>query len=101
MNVGLTHPLTQDWDVSLDVVDIASQDKKFESYLERVRIGTEYRLEAIKDYLGIALRAGLADKRPTLGLGLNLFRLIQIDGAFAYDSFIGENSYFGQIRLGW
>lgn len=101
LNVGVTHPITQQWDVSLDVVDLASQDDKFENYLQRLRIGTEYRLDAIKDHLGIALRAGFADKRPTLGLGINLFRIVQLDGAFAYDSFIGENSYFAQVRLGW
>jgi hypothetical protein len=100
-NAGALHPITEDWDIALDWSDIFSQDVRFENYIQRFRIGTEYRLEAIKDVLGVALRTGLADNQITLGLGLNLFRVVQIDGAIAKDQFVGETAYYGQIKLGW
>lgn len=100
-SLGARHPITNDWDVALDWFDIFDQDVRFEKYVERIRLGTEYRLEAIKDMLGIALRAGLADNQLTVGLGLNVFRVVQIDGAIAKDQFIGETAYYGQVRIGW
>ena len=100
-NLGAVHPLTKNWDVALDWADIAAQDSRYQTYIERFRIGTEYRLEAKKDVLGIAFRGGLADKRFTVGLGLNLFRVVQLDGAYAYDQFVGDYVIFGQAKVGW
>lgn len=101
VNLGVVHPLTEEWDVALDWVDIASQDKKFENYFDRFRIGSEYRLDITKDKFGVAFRAGLAEKRPTVGIGFNFFRVVQLDGAYAHDNFIGEDSYFAQLKIGW
>jgi hypothetical protein len=100
-NLGVHHPLTEHWDAEFDWVDIAAQDVRFEKYIDRFRIGTEYRLDAIKDLLGVAGRLGVADRRITLGFGLNLFRALQIDAAYAHDSFVQESSYYAQVRLGW
>ncbi|MBX2989701.1 MAG: hypothetical protein KF749_00885 [Bacteroidetes bacterium] len=33
--------------------------------------------------------------------GLNLLRFLQIDGAFAHDTFTDEKSYFAQVKVGW
>src|SRR5690606_34088397 len=71
-NIGAVHPLTPDWDVAFDWVDITEQDVRFEDYMERLRIGTEYRLDAVKEKLGVAFRIGMADKRFTGGIGFNL-----------------------------
>ena len=101
MNAGTRYAITREWDVAFDIADIAAQDERFENYGQRFRLGTEYRLDAIKDVLGIAPRLGYADSRLTFGVGLNLFRFIQIDGAYAVDSFIQERSYFAQLRIGW
>jgi hypothetical protein len=101
LNLGVTQPITPQWDASFDWVDIVAQDTKHETYVERFRLGTEYRLEAIPRSLGIAVRVGVADKRFAGGLGLNLFRAVQVDGAYAYDTFIGDYSYFAQLKIGW
>jgi hypothetical protein len=101
MNLGTRYPITPEWDVAFDWADIAAQDERFENYGQRLRLGTEYRLDAIKDVLGIAPRLGYADSRITVGLGINLFKLVQLDGAYAYDEFIQERSYFAQVRIGW
>jgi hypothetical protein len=69
VNLGVVHPLTEEWDVALDWVDIASQDKKFENYIDRFRVGSEYRLDVTKDKFGIAFRAGLAENVRPLELG--------------------------------
>jgi len=100
-NLGANYHINKSWDASLDWVDIANQDDKFEHYFDRFRIGTEYRLDAIRDKLGVAFRGGLAAARPTVGLGLNIFNIVQIDGAYAYDPFFSEYAWYGQLRIGW
>ncbi len=101
VNVGARHPITPQWDVALDITDITRQDIRYENYIDRFRFGTEYRLEAMKDILGIAGRVGMADRQWTLGVGLNLFRVFQLDAAYAHDSYVNARSYFLQARLGW
>ncbi len=102
INVGATHPITENWDVSLDWVDVSKQeDVLYVDYPERFRIGTEYRLDAIKQKLGVAFRIGMADERFTGGIGFNIFKALQIDGAYAYDNYVDAYSYYAQIKLGW
>jgi len=101
VNIGVCHPITPNFDVALDWVDIAEQDSRYERIAERIRLGTEYRLKTWKDRLMFAFRVGMADERLTLGLGLNITKYFQIDGAYAYDRFVEAPSYFGQIKIGW
>jgi hypothetical protein len=100
-NFGAVQAVTENWDVAFDLADIAKQDISYEDYWARFRLGTEYRLDAIEDKLGVAFRIGMADKRFTGGIGLNIYRALQLDGAYAYDDFVGSNSYFVQVKLGW
>lgn len=101
LNIGARQPITPQWDVALDIVDLAKQDARFERYAERLRFGMEYRLDAIDDVLGITPRVGMADLQLTLGVGVNVFRVLQIDAAYAHDSYVDSWSYFLQARLGW
>ncbi|MEW6753373.1 MAG: hypothetical protein AB1505_20685 [Candidatus Latescibacterota bacterium] len=96
LNLGVCHPLAPHWDASLDWVDVLAQDDKFASYQGRFRVGTEVRL--LKEVL--ALRGGVADEHLTAGLGLDL-RVLQLDTAYAYDNFVGDNTYYLQLKLGW
>jgi len=100
-NIGAMHSLTPNWDVALDWVDVASQDDAYEEYIERFRLGTEYRLEVAPGSFGAAFRLGLANKRFAGGLGLSFWRVFQLDGAYAFDHFIGDNAFFAQVRFGW
>ena len=100
-NLGIVHPLSDRWDVALEWVDVAAQDERFENTGERIRLGSEYRLEAMKEVLGVAVRAGLADNQITAGLGLNIFRVVQLDAAIAKDTFIDETAYYAQVKIGW
>jgi hypothetical protein len=100
-NIGVTQQITRDFDVAFDLVDVLEQEKLYDKYSERLRIGAEYRLDAIERSLGIVGRIGFADNHPTYGLGLNLFRVVQIDGAYAWDSFVNDFSYYAQLRIGW
>src|SRR5690606_18882039 len=43
LNIGAVHPITENWDAALDIVDLTEKDIRFENYLERIRIGSEYR----------------------------------------------------------
>lgn len=96
MNLGVFYPLNKNWDVSLDVVDILSEDDKFDGFIDRLRIGTEYRLPRYR----LALRGGLAQRHLATGLGLDL-KYLQLDMAYAHDPFVDRGSIFAQIRLGW
>jgi hypothetical protein len=101
MNIGAAHPLYPWWDVGFDWVDIAAQDEGYEDYLQRFRLGTEVRLEAVPGSLGVAFRGGLSDSRLTYGVGLNLFNIVSLDGAHAYDPAIADYAYVVQARFGW
>lgn len=101
VHVGVRQPLTTSWDVALDITDVTAQDIRYENYLDRVRIGTEYRVEVIDQQLGVAGRVGMADRQWTLGIGLNLFRVLHVDAAYGHDTYVNTRSYFVQARLGW
>ena len=100
-NVGISHPINKFWDVSLDWVDIFEQDSRYESTTSRFRFGSEYRWQPWKDKLLLSLRAGVADENFCFGLGLNITKYFQIDGAYAYDRFVDTYSYFSQVKIGW
>jgi hypothetical protein len=101
LNIGARHSITPAWDVALDITDLADQDARYKRYAERIRIGTEYRLDAIDGEFGIVPRLGMSDLQLSVGLGVNLFRVLQIDAAYAHDSYVDAQSYFLQVRLGW
>ncbi len=96
INAGVCHPLRSNWVIAADWVDILAQDDSYDSYLERFRLGTEYRL--LNGLL--ALRGGVADKTLTLGTGLSV-KVLQVDAAYAYDRFVDDRAYMVQLKLGW
>ena len=88
-------------DISLDWVDLFEQDSRYENTLERIRLGAEYRWNPWKDKLLFSVRAGLADENFCFGLGVNITKYFQIDGAYAYDRFVDAYSYYSQIKIGF
>lgn len=94
--IGATHAISEDWSAGLEIADLFANDKKYDGFADRIRVGTEYRL--LDDIF--ALRLGLAAKKATYGLGLN-FKVVQIDAASAQDTFIGDRSYYLQVKVGW
>lgn len=101
MSIGVCHPLTKNWDIAFDWVDIAENDSRFEKTEDRIRLGTEYRFNTLKSLLTITPRLGLSDQRIAVGLGFNILKLIHVDGAYAYDRFVNENAYYAQLKIGW
>lgn len=95
-NIGIQHPVNPNWDVALDWVDLFEQDKTFEKYIDRIRIGTEYRFPQYK--YRYTVRAGIADRHLTFGGGLTL-PYVQIDAAYAKDTFIGKGTFFWQVKV--
>jgi hypothetical protein len=61
----------------------------------------EYRVGVGQDDFVLALRGGMAERRPAFGVGLDFSDVFAIDAAYSNDPFLGEPSYFGQISLGW
>lgn len=100
-NIGINHPVTSNWDVSVDWVDIAEQDSRYDKTTQRVRLGSEYRLNLWNNNFGCAFRVGMSNEKVAFGLGLNFTKYVQIDGAYAYDRFVDSFAYFGQLKFGW
>lgn len=100
-SLGLCHPLTKNWDIALDWVDIAENDTRFEKTEDRIRLGTEYRWNIDEKKLTFTPRLGLSDGRITAGLGLKIYNFLHIDSAYAYDRFVNEYAYFAQLKIGW
>ena len=101
MSVGVCHPLTRNWDIAFDWVDIAENDSRYGNTADRIRLGTEYRFNMSKNLLTITPRLGLSDQRIAMGLGLSLLKFLHLDGAYAYDRFVNENAYYAQLKIGW
>ncbi len=100
INLGANYAINRNWDVSFELADAADQDTRYNFYENRIRLGSEYRMETSSKF-GVAFRAGLADSRLTGGLGFNIFRVCQIDAAYAYDEYVQSYAFYGQIRFGW
>lgn len=101
VNIGVTHPILSNWDASFDWVDMAQQDDQYPSTMARLRLGTEFRLDAIPQMLGLALRGGVENRKLAGGVGVNLFRVVQIDGAYAWDNIVEDYAVYAQVRVGW
>ncbi len=101
MSFGVHHPLSENWDIAFDWVDILENDSRYEESAERIHLGTEYRYNALKDALRIIPRLGMSDKRATVGLGFNIYKNIFVDGAYAYDRFVNKYAYYAQFKIGW
>ncbi|MGA9118053.1 MAG: hypothetical protein WB699_01695 [Bacteroidota bacterium] len=101
INLGASQPVIKGLLVSVDWVDVAAQNQEYEAYIERFRIGAEYTLETSPGGFAVAGRLGLADKRFTGGLGISFWKFVRIDGAYAYDQLIGDNSWFASVVFGF
>lgn len=100
-NIGFSHPITPDWDVALDWVDVAENDTRYGKTTERIGLGTEVRFGVWRDRLRIAVRTGMADDHWTGGLGATILDHVRLDGAVAWDRMVKARSYFAQIKVGW
>jgi len=100
-NLGLHHQLISNLELNFDMVDVLNQAKYYyNNYFDRLRIGAEYRL-----FNNIfAIRAGMAEFKPTFGAGLNIKVkniIIDLDLAYAYNNLTNTPGYFFQIHLGY
>ncbi len=99
--LGVHHKLIENLEVNMDFVDIFAQDSYyFNSYFERLRVGAEYR---ILDNL-FAFRIGMADYKPTFGLGVNLYVkniVLDLDLAYAFNKITNTPAYFIQLNIGY
>lgn len=99
LNVGVMYPIGENLDIALEWVDILQKDQvNYNQYFDRIRIGAEYRLFKNR----ISLRSGLAELKPTAGVGLNFGRKslrFEIDGAAAYQGLTQSYAYFLQLKF--
>jgi hypothetical protein len=98
VNAGVLVPIRPHWDATFDWADMLSKDKTYDKTADRIRIGTEYRVPQLDERL--ALRAGLAGRRLTGGVGVTL-SVVQIDFAYARDPFLEKDALYTQVRFAW
>lgn len=95
-SVGASHPISDRWDVMLDVFDVTGNVEGLEDIGPRIRLGSEYRLGSG----WLALRAGLMNDHLSAGVGVDLGP-VGIDGATAVDGFTRTRAWYAQLRFGW
>jgi hypothetical protein len=101
-NIGMKMPLTADWDVSLELIDIFNQETKYSLYGERVGLGSEYRLRFFDDKFEVSPRIGYAQLNPTAGLGLGYAGIVRLDLAWFTSRYIDERQMIaGQLSVMW
>jgi hypothetical protein len=101
-NAGMLLPLTSDWDVSVEIVDIFDKESKYPDYGERVGVGTEYRLRFFGDMFQVSPRLGFAQLNATAGLGLSYAGVVRLDFAYFTSRYIDERKMIaGQLSVAW
>ena len=98
-NIGVSHPISEYWQVGLDWADLFENDARYSSTWARLRIGTEYRYPLWPGKLELAGRIGFGDERLSGGLGFIIYDHVYLDGAYAYERLIQEYAYFAQFRV--
>ncbi len=101
VNLSASQPILKGLVASFDWVDVASQDKIYETYTGRFRLGAEHRRELTPGGFAVAGRRRLAEKRFAGGLGIDFWHYFRIDGANGYDAMIADHSWFGSIAFGF
>ena len=101
VNIGISHPITKNWDVAFDWLDVGEQDSRYDKTTQRICLGSEFRWNTWKNNLTVSFRAGMAQEKATFGLGLKFANYFHIDGAYAYDRFVDSFAYYCQVQFGW
>jgi hypothetical protein len=100
-NIGVLLPVSDNWDVSFELVDIAHQESSYENYVQRFGFGTEYRLHLFDDNLNVAPRLGLQNSEPSLGIGVRYRDIVALDGAYFAGSQLREQRNFAVQLTAW
>jgi len=99
---GVAFHALDDLDFTFEWVDmLAHQDVRYDTYADRFRLGTEYRLRIPGNILMIPVRMGLAEGLPTFGVGVSLANILQVDFAYFTSNLRKSRSYGFQARLNW
>jgi hypothetical protein len=101
-NAGVSVPLTADWDLAAELLDVFDQQTRFEDYSERISIGTEYRLRFFGDKFHVSPRVGYSQLNPTAGLGLSYAGIVRLDLAYFTSRYVDEREMIaGQLSVAW
>ncbi len=101
-NIGMLLPVSDDWDISVELVDIAQQESLYKNYAQRFGFGTEYRFHFLHDDLHVAPRFGLLNSEPSLGIGVRYRDIVALDGAyFAASQPLQRKNFAVQLTAWW
>jgi hypothetical protein len=101
-NAGMMYPLTSDWDVSIEMVDIFAEESRYPTYGERLGFGSEYRLRFFGDKFHVSPRIGFAQLNATAGLGLSYAGIVRLDLAYFTSRYVDERKMIaGQLSVAW
>ena len=98
-SLGLNYPINENWDVATDFYDLFQQDYKIKNYWERLRIGSEYRIGFKRAKIIMAIRAGMQQLWPTIGVGATWRDFISLDAALYKDQYLDSPVALFQLTL--
>jgi hypothetical protein len=100
-NAGVVYRAMENLDFAFEMVDIAAQQSRYDTFLERLRLGAEYRFQFLGGDLVVPVRMGLAEQIPTFGAGIGYRNIVRVDGGF-YSSSSQKNRTVGlQLTVNW
>ena len=100
-DAGVVYRAVDDLDFAFQLVDIAAQQGRYRTYLERFRFGAEYRFKFLAGALVVPVRMGLAEMIPTFGMGIGYRDLLRVDGGYFASSIQRNRSIGLQITVNW
>ncbi|MDH4069956.1 MAG: conjugal transfer protein TraF [Ignavibacteria bacterium] len=99
---GAVFHALEDLDFAIEWVDMfAQQEKRYEAYFDRIRLGAEYRFHLLGNVLMIPVRMGLSEGVPTFGFGANFGDILMLDLAYFGSNFRKAPAYGAQLRVRW
>ena len=99
VNIGIDHKINNYWTVGLDWIDFLENDTRYTSTMGRLRFGSQYTHTLWENKLNIAGRLGFGDEHLCGGVGFQIYNLVFLDGAYAWDPVIEAYSYYTQLRI--
>lgn len=97
IRIGGYHKINEKADVMMDVDDLADQTGLYDKFIDRMRIGGEYRYPVLK-WLLLPVRAGFGQGGIAIGTGLHFGQYFHIDYAYAKEHSI-ETFYQHNLQL--
>jgi len=98
-NLGIYHDFNRHLSLGMDWQDIFENESRYQSTGGRLRFGGQYEQPVWSDKLTVTGRLGFGDEHVCGGLGIEIYKAVILDGAYAWDPIIESYAYHTQLRI--